>query len=1398
MRPIVPAAITVILFCFSPGSLAADWTASAEFEITTTVVNSNESPWTATIGDGPANSWVTGGAFEPMVFRRKYHARGDSTNEVILNRNEIDGYNTYRDGLLEGATVRVYRVENAAFRKMREDTVLHYYSSDWYRPEHLSSDSELIDPFVTTAEVNFAGWYRKDADYHFKVVAVDDQGKESSDSNVVTVHWNGWTGSEADMNNTVVAFSEPDPPAETNPPAAPANLQVVYDPVTGLMTFTWSSVADPDLAGYRLYYCDRDPAALNGHHIFLEDQPADPDLHIKDGDMIFLEHMMYTWDKGIYLSHRVHGTSQAGGVPALVPYHNGPSNTWALVPHPAPVPPAFADTGQTCLRLDVTTSDRIQLAQYNHAHMQQSWYKVLDTGKTYVAEVWLRQDGLSDGTVSFGFNGFYSSRIPLTNFQVTSTWEKFTSTFTPPEVYVGPGGVGQMKLQFYGPGTVWVDNFHVYEQGTDYMDFPQGDYDALADSGLSYLRTHSHIKSGWGHTMQMLTNPRGVIGSRGWQTSSSQHTLESLLTVMDKASIDPWLQIEIYMDEAEWLGWVEYMAAPYNPLVDTPAAKPWAYKRYIQGHPDPWTDVFDSFLFELSNETWNGLFSPWTFMGYSMPDHAAGGSYGSGQLYGMWQEYVYDILKQSPYWTQAVDDKFELVIGGWSSQRSESGYGQQAAAFSSHSAHMTVAGYNGGWDEGEPPVEPTDPTFFKTMAFTPQAGEPRVLELCATRDAQREAGSADYVLGTYEAGPGYNLNGLNGVSMTAEQVEAETRVMKSLAGGVATLDAFMARAYYGYSLQNFFTFQRNRNYWVSHARWEQGGQAYPCWMSLAMYNLYGTGNHLRINRVATPTWDLPQTARRAALENAPMTAVYATRNADRYTVFVLSRKLDEYPVAGDDGHTPMTLRLPFTLGGSGSVTLHRMTGNPRTNNMDGAYINIEQQSIATNLFSQNFVVDSARGADERGIPPGSIFCYVFEGTTTPSLQAVPQVRVEQSYDQADPAIATEANEVKFTAFFDRPVIGFGDHTDDVTIGGSAVAAGYAIDEVYGSQGSTYLITVGPMLNAGTVSATVPSGAAQAVADATDCSASVSVDNMVTVLFPEGVALLEWEFLSSGVSFYQNPTCTYHHAWVSNSVLSAGPGLSVGDNRYYNDDAYAATHAESLALDSDDFLAWSLQPADEKAVHLWSMRFGAFSASSDDILDLALRWSTNGFSSYEIVAVEPDDQITGAGLGKTAGTALTADLTSFGALQGLTRPIEFRLYMWNASGYYTACGIGKLGDTDIDMEIKGMPEILGGNTPPAFTQDPITDAGREFEPYSGSLTGLVFDPDVDEILSFSKVNGPAWLTILNDGSMYGTPDDGDRATNTFTVRVVDGNGGFDHAELRIFVNYGSVGTVVSFQ
>jgi arabinoxylan arabinofuranohydrolase len=95
--------------------------------------------------------------------------------------------------------------------------------------------------------------------------------------------------------------------------------------------------------------------------------------------------------------------------------------------------------------------------------------------------------------------------------------------------------------------------------------------------------------------------------------------------------------------------------------------------------------------------------------------------------------------------------------------------------------------------------------------------------------------------------------------------------------------------------------------------------------------------------------------------------------------------------------------------------------------------------------------------------------------------------------------------------------------------------------------------------------------------------------------------------------------------------------------------------------------------------------------------------------------------------------------------------------------------------------------LASNNAPYFTSDPIDKPDAiEDAAYSGqTLAGNASDPDGDP-LTFSKVSGPAWLTVATDGSLSGTPSDSDTGPNVFTVRVEDTGGLYDTAGMTIDV------------
>lgn len=63
-----------------------------------------------------------------------------------------------------------------------------------------------------------------------------------------------------------------------------------------------------------------------------------------------------------------------------------------------------------------------------------------------------------------------------------------------------------------------------------------------------------------------------------------------------------------------------------------------------------------------------------------------------------------------------------------------------------------------------------------------------------------------------------------------------------------------------------------------------------------------------------------------------------------------------------------------------------------------------------------------------------------------------------------------------------------------------------------------------------------------------------------------------------------------------------------------------------------------------------------------------------------------------------------------------------------------------------------------NDPPAFIANPIILASAfENIAYIGqTLAGLASDPDANATITYSKVSGPAWLSVSSDGTLSGAP------------------------------------------
>lgn len=96
-------------------------------------------------------------------------------------------------------------------------------------------------------------------------------------------------------------------------------------------------------------------------------------------------------------------------------------------------------------------------------------------------------------------------------------------------------------------------------------------------------------------------------------------------------------------------------------------------------------------------------------------------------------------------------------------------------------------------------------------------------------------------------------------------------------------------------------------------------------------------------------------------------------------------------------------------------------------------------------------------------------------------------------------------------------------------------------------------------------------------------------------------------------------------------------------------------------------------------------------------------------------------------------------------------------------------------------------VTGTNHAPSFTTNPVVKPSVvEDYPYAGTLAGSATDPDAGDLLSFTKVSGPAWLAVAPNGALSGYSAASDIGTNLFTVRATDLGGLTANATLQIAV------------
>ena len=102
-------------------------------------------------------------------------------------------------------------------------------------------------------------------------------------------------------------------------------------------------------------------------------------------------------------------------------------------------------------------------------------------------------------------------------------------------------------------------------------------------------------------------------------------------------------------------------------------------------------------------------------------------------------------------------------------------------------------------------------------------------------------------------------------------------------------------------------------------------------------------------------------------------------------VFVLSRK---YPGNHDGvdfgtGFTPVTIHLPFATAPA-AIQLYKLAhadgsaADPNENNLAAPNVVIHGSTIPTTAWNQDFPINASTGGTAAGMPPGTVFLYVFQ------------------------------------------------------------------------------------------------------------------------------------------------------------------------------------------------------------------------------------------------------------------------------------------------------------------------------------------------------------------------------------------------------------------------------------
>ncbi len=191
------------------------------------------------------------------------------------------------------------------------------------------------------------------------------------------------------------------------------------------------------------------------------------------------------------------------------------------------------------------------------------------------------------------------------------------------------------------------------------------------------------------------------------------------------------------------------------------------------------------------------------------------------------------------------------------------------------------------------------------------------------------------------------------------------------------------------------------------------------------------------------------------------------------------------------------------------------------------------------------------------------------------------------------------------------------------------------------------------------------------------------------------SLVEWRFPLETLSTDLDLTATRASAWlVEPPVLTPGSQINVSGNPAASEESFSFSAPKDTDINLDKYLGFEVEPRSGSAMSLERLEFLMWTWQVEDSYRAELRWSDDGFATFNTIPLNETNPIQYSD--RREGQPLIADLSGIPALQDRSKPVEFRLYLWDNQGWVMGIGRRHLPPQDIVL-LGTMQETHGEAT-----------------------------------------------------------------------------------------------------